>query len=117
MSLVHVCVLLAIVISAIPWWLQSLLLPLIVLSYWYFIRQWQQYDVLRLQYLHKRWCLYADNTSQPKYHIVNWSFWARWLLVIEVRDEQGKRHHLPLFCDCCTADEFRWLRVIIKYYL
>jgi hypothetical protein len=116
-SALHLFALLAVTISAIFWWLKLLLALAVLLSACLFAHQWRQQDILRVQYWHQRWCLLVDGHSEPKYILVTWSFWTRWLIIVEVDDAKGRRHRLPLFLDCCTTDEFRWLRVIVKYYL
>lgn len=118
-SALHLCALFAILMSAINGWAKGVLFLFVLFSLLFVIRQWRQQGVLRVQFLHHRWCLLLDGSesSEPHYKIVTWHFWSVWLLIVEVEDAQGKCCRLPLIFDCCSPDEFRWLRVVIKYYL
>lgn len=84
--------------------------------------------MLRVQYQNEHWCLFSkvssdvDNNEKPllykpRYTIVRWYFWSVWLLILVVEDCQGRQRYLPFLSDCCQPDEFRWFRVIVKYYL
>jgi hypothetical protein len=117
--LLHLFAILSVVISAIGGWLQAFLLLFILMHLWRSIRQWQRQPVYRVQYLYGSWCLLVDGSpvTEPTYKLKRWHFWSVYLLIVEVEDAQGKRCRLPLMMDCCQADEFRWLRVVIKYYL
>jgi hypothetical protein len=117
--LLHFLAILSVGISAIWGWLQASLLLLILTHLYLSIRQWQRQPIYRVQYLYGRWCLLNDESPnvEPVYRLLGWHFWSVYLLIVDVEDAQGKRCRLPLMKDCCQADEFRWLRVVIKYYL
>jgi hypothetical protein len=48
---------------------------------------------------------------------VSWSYGSTFLIVVRVEDQHERQRYLPIVNDCCQQDEFRWLRVVIKYLL
>lgn len=111
-------------VSAIPWWVQGVLLLVVLLSLGLFVREWKNQPVLRVQYQHERWCLFSNISASmkgdeqaPMYKILHWHFWSVWLLILVVEDRKGRQRYIPFLSDCCQPDEFRWFRVIVKYYL
>lgn len=104
--------------SAISLLWQVLLCLFIVVSLTLVLRQWRSRPVYRVQCLHDAWYLLDDNKGEGQaYRINRWHFLSVWLMVLDVESEHGKRVRLPFFCDSCRSSEFRWLRVIVRYYL
>jgi hypothetical protein len=106
-------------------WAKALLVLMLLASLWYFFRQWQRQAVFRVQYLQGYWRLipapepleahHHHHKQRPQYKIISWHFFSVYLMILSLEDERGKRRRLTLVCDSCSADEFRWLRVVVKF--
>jgi len=57
------------------------------------------------------WCV-GDS-----YRIVSWTYSSVFIVIVRIENKQGKQCYLPILSDCCQPNEFRWLRVVIKYLL
>jgi hypothetical protein len=51
------------------------------------------------------------------YQIVSWSYCSQFLLIIRIETERNRLFYLPVMFDSCQPDEFRWLKVVVKYLL
>ncbi|MFT6101591.1 MAG: hypothetical protein ACJATV_000021 [Granulosicoccus sp.] len=51
------------------------------------------------------------------YKIVSWSYCSQFLLVIRIETGRNRLVYLPIMFDSCPPDEFRWIKVVIKYLL
>jgi hypothetical protein len=51
------------------------------------------------------------------YQIVSWSYCSQFLLIIRIETERNRLFYLPIMFDSCPPNEFRWLKVVIKYLL
>jgi hypothetical protein len=59
-------------------------------------------------------CLWvAGNT----YQVISWSYCSQYLLVIRIETERNRLFYFPVMFDSCHPDEFRWLKVVVKYLL
>lgn len=49
--------------------------------------------------------------------IMAWSYCSRYLVILCVSDKQNQLHYLPIAFDSCRQEEFRWFRVVVKYFV
>jgi hypothetical protein len=122
--LFHIVALTAVCLSAMYLWIKACLVIWVLMSAALFFRQWRRQMVLRVQYVHGYWCLIPEVSSLSPYHpqelahpykIITWHYWSVWMLVLLLENHQGQPSRLVVVFDSCTADEFRWLRVVVKY--
>jgi hypothetical protein len=106
-------------------------IPVILLSvhlgfYW---NQWRRQPSFRLQYLAERWHLRqqlrnldvaaAESTAGTRLSIEACYYWSRFLVVLIVDDgsQKSRQQYIPLLYDCCSAAEFRFIKVMSKTML
>jgi hypothetical protein len=116
---------LGIFFAEIALWTKALLVLTLLVSLWYFFRQWQRQPVFRVQYLHGYWRLITESEQlepQPlqykqclQYKMINWHFFSTYLMILSLEDERGRQRRLAIVCDSCSVDEFRWLRVVVRF--
>lgn len=128
-TLLHVLIVVSFLSSRLSLaWLQ---IPIILLCihlgfYWY---QWRALPCYRLQFLGEHWCLLQKqknaNSSglgtkaEARLSIKTCYYWSRFLVVLIVEDEHKKSRpqHIPIVFDCCSKDDFRFIRVTSKAML
>jgi len=106
-------------------------LPIILLSlhlglYWY---QWRRLPRYRLQFSAERWHLLKqqrnfdvdalETEEQVRLPIKACYYWSRFLVVLIVDDESinARQQYMPILYDCCSAQEFRFIKVMSKTML
>ncbi|MFT5117665.1 MAG: hypothetical protein ACI9NY_001196 [Kiritimatiellia bacterium] len=110
---------LGVLFAGLALWTKALLVLALLASLRYFFRQWQRQAVFRVQYIQGYWRLIVESEQLEEqnfqYKIVSWHFFSVYLMILSLECEQGKRRRLTIVCDSCSADEFRWLRVVVKF--
>jgi hypothetical protein len=100
-------------------WTRALLVLTLLVSLWYFFRQWQRQPVFRVQYFHGYWRLIAESEQlEPQclqYKMINWYFFSAYLMILSLEDERGRQRRLAIVFDSCSVDEFRGLRVVVRF--
>jgi hypothetical protein len=106
-------------------------IPIILLSlhlglYWY---QWRRLPRYRLQYLAERWCFrkqqrnidvdVLETKEETLLPIMTCYYWSRFLVVLIVQDESksARQQYMPILYDSCSAQEFRFIKVMSKTML
>ena len=128
-TLLHVLIVVSFLSSSLSFtWLQ---IPIILLCihlgfYWY---QWRALPCYRLQCLGEHWCLLqnkknADRSGlgtkpQSRLSIKTCYYWSRFLVILIVEGEHktSRPQYIPIVFDCCSKDDFRFIKVISKTML
>lgn len=128
-TLLHVLIVMSFLSSSLsPAWLQ---VPIITLSIHLglYLHQWRELPYYRVQYLGECWCLLqqqrnlaAENLEakmEVRLLINTCYYWSRFLVVLIVEDEHRKSRpqYIPIVFDCCSKDDFRFIRVMSKTML
>lgn len=144
--LFHVLAIVAAMITSLPLLIKLGIAACVLVSLINAFRRWSQQSIYRVQFKHKQWCLIpegfpeatkelaipelansctdncsinnspTDNTS-AELTIIGWSFWSRYLMILQIKNKVGQMSHWPVFFDACEPDDFRWFRVVVKYLL
>jgi hypothetical protein len=135
--IIHCLALLAVWSTSLTFIWQLMLSLVIVLSLILAFFQYSRYPSFRLHCRQDGWHLLAEKVpftivcaglkgwfcrvdfwrTESFYRIVSWSYCSTFLVIVRLEDDQGRQRYIPVFSDCCQQDEFRWLRVVIKYLL
>lgn len=133
----HFLAFIAVLMSELLFSVQGLLIVVIALSVFYEWWQWRETPILRLQYRHDGWDLIVEKTPMSThfmalpillrrhkfwmegnaYRITHWCYCSTLLIVVRIKNDEGVSRYMPIVCDSCDVDEFRWLRVVVKYLL
>jgi hypothetical protein len=106
-------------------------IPIVLLAlhlglYWY---QWRRLLRYRLQFSAERWHLLKQQRNfdadalaineQARLTIKACYYWTRFLVVLIVEDESmnPQQQYMPILYDCCSAQEFRFIKVMSKTML
>ncbi|MFA5627822.1 MAG: protein YgfX [Thiohalomonadaceae bacterium] len=91
----------------------GLFLPLIWISYRYYIRHIQPLINLAHQG-NGGWLWYHNDGTAVPVHILPETLLTPWLVLLRVREEGGRRHSLPILADSLSTEDFRALRVALR---
>ncbi|MGS2718197.1 protein YgfX [Eionea flava] len=125
--LLHITALFCLVLSSIPVVVVAMGLLLLCISLFNLFYRYISMPLLSLHHIHGDWLLMPEAQQRAKYYgnnvwsqegafsLVGWSYCSRFLLILSVQSAEGRLRYLPVAFDSCRSDEFRWLKVVIKY--
>ncbi len=128
-SCLHLLIMMAILFSHLSLkWAQ---IPIVLLALhlgfcWY---EWRRLPLYRVQFLAERWHLLKQQQNfdagalatkeQDRLTIKACYYWTLFLVVLIVEDESmnARQQYMPIPFDCCSAQEFRFIKVMSKTML
>lgn len=140
--LLHITALLCLLMSSIPMGVVYVSILLLCLSLLHLLYQYWSMPLLSLHYTDGDWQLMPEShqlSHLPSSHqgnktwgrdlfsrssfdhnyfnLVGWAYCSRFFIILRVQSAEGRLRYLPVAFDSCRQDEFRWLKVIIKYFI
>ena len=116
-SSMHLLALLALKLTNLTFWLvypSWALLSVNLAAYYY---RWHGCHNLRLQKFHQHWKLIDELDDTQTKTIIRCYYWSRWLIILEVEQQNRTKQYLPLLADMCKTENFHCLKIISRFEL
>ncbi len=102
-------------------WVDIVFILSLVISLVRFLVHWCSQPVWRLQHRNGQWHFINEDDHSAYFSqsllIKRWVFWSTHLLILQTESPQGIKVALPIWYDCCSQEDFRWLRVCVKHMM
>ena len=119
LTLVHLLAIVALGMSGLPLSYMAALGFAVLVSYTYTLRRFgllrDASSVIRLAWHSGEWQVVLGSGTVEPVHLDSTTLVLAWLVVANFRDSAGRRYPIVLMRDSANADEFRRLRVLLKY--
>jgi len=112
---IHLAALLALKLTNLTLWLIQLGWVLLFVNLAVYCYRWSNSHNLRLQKYSQYWKLIDEVDETQTKTIIRCYYWSRWLIILQVEQQEGSKQYFPLLPDMCEADKFHYLKIVSRF--